>query len=317
MTTIAIIGAGTMGRSIALSVALANMKAAVFALNEREILLAKEDIQQKLKLLKEQQVITEQEGYAITDDIYYVTSLADCVLEASFVIEAVPENLAIKQDMYAKLEGLLSAEVIIASNTSGIPSEQLIEKIIYPERFIITHFWNPAHLVPLVEMVPNKRTSERTIEKTRELLERLNKKVVTIQKEVPGFIGNRLQFALFREALTLLDEGIASKEDIDLAVTQGIGRRLPITGPLMSADFTGLDVVQSICHYLYPVLSQDTDTRQLLQQKLQDTHLGVKSLHGLYKWDEEQIQQVSQQREQMLIHFLKQDLHRKGNHHEG
>lgn len=307
MNQISIIGAGTMGHSIALTVAWRNLSATIFAMDESEVERAAASIQQKVDTLVQAALLSEDDSKQLLRNIRFTTSLMDCIKGTDFIIEAVPEKLEIKKELYQLVEAFIQPHIPIASNTSGIPTSSLSAEMLYPERFIITHFWNPAHLIPLVEVVPGKATSEKTVEQTMDLLEQLGKKAILVRKEVPGFIGNRLQFALFREAQYLMSEGVASKEDIDLAVTHSIGRRLPITGPLMSADFTGLDIVHAISEYLYEDLCSETKPGATTTQLIEKYHLGVKSGQGFYTWDEEEINEISKRREQLLIEFLKLD----------
>jgi len=317
MNKISIIGAGTMGHSIALTVAWHNLSTHIYAIDEKEVERATESILQKVDILVQSGLLSSVESNQLLCNIHFTTSLADCIKGTDFIIEAVPENLLIKQGLYQLVEAIIPIDIPIASNTSGIPTSSLSSEMLYPERFIITHFWNPAHLIPLVEVVPGKVTSKETVEKTVKLLERLGKKAILVKKEVPGFIGNRLQFALFREAQYLLSEGVASKEDIDLSVTHSIGRRLPITGPLMSADFTGLDVAHAISEYLYEDLCNHTKPGPSITHFIENNQLGVKSGQGFYQWDEEEINKFSKRREQLLIEFFKLDRQKGGGRHEG
>jgi 3-hydroxybutyryl-CoA dehydrogenase len=317
MNKISIIGAGTMGHSIALTVAWRNLSAYVYAMDKREVERADESIRQKVDILVKSALLSEDESNQLLCHIHFTTSLTDCIKDTDFIIEAVPENLQIKKELYQLLERVIPTHIPIASNTSGIPTSSLSSEMLYPERFIITHFWNPAHLIPLVEVVPGTTTNEKTVKQTMKMLELLDKKPVLVKKEAPGFIGNRLQFALFREAQYLLSEGVASKEDIDLAVTHSIGRRLPITGPLMSADFTGLDVAYAISEYLYEDLCNDTKPGSTMKHFMEENQLGVKSGQGFYTWDEEEINEISKRREQLLIEFLQLETQKGRGNHEG
>lgn len=172
----------------------------------------------------------------------------------------------------------------------------------------MTHFWNPAHLIPLVEVVRGEKTGDEAVERSFQLLKQMKKKPIEVKKEIPGFVGNRLQYALFREAQYLLEEGIASKEDIDDAVTYGIGRRLPVSGPLMTADMGGLDVFSAISDYLFQHLSSAEESLPILKKLVEEQKLGDKSGEGYYKWDEDFSKQYNQKREEELIRFLKKDL---------
>jgi 3-hydroxybutyryl-CoA dehydrogenase len=165
-------------------------------------------------------------------------------------------------------------------------------------------------LIPLVEVVKGEKTNLETIERSMNLMKKMKKQPILLQKEIPGFIGNRLQYALFREAQSLLDEGVATKEDIDASVIYSIGRRLPITGPLMTADMGGLDVFSSISNYLFEDLSTKRKSGMVLKRLVEQGKLGDKSGEGFYIWDEETSRKVNKEREQTLIHFLKLDRER-------
>lgn len=230
------------------------------------------------------------------------------VKNASFIIEAIPEDLSLKHRLFRDLEAICDKDTLMASNTSGLSPTQLALPLSCRERFIVLHFWDPAHLVPLVEMVRIIETSDGTVQRAMDVLRTMRKKPVILNKEIKGFIGNRLQFALFREAQYLLEQGVASREDIDAAVTFGIGRRLPVTGPLLSADMGGLDVFAAISDYLFRDLSQATAALPVLTDLVAENKLGQKSGEGFYRWDPPQSEILNKKREAELIRFLKQDI---------
>ncbi|MCH4824715.1 MAG: 3-hydroxyacyl-CoA dehydrogenase NAD-binding domain-containing protein [Planococcus sp. (in: firmicutes)] len=308
MEKISILGAGTMGHSIALSAAWANQAVNVYGINEQDLESADKGLNNKLNVMIENELFSANQAKEIRERIKFTTSLENAVSDATFIIEVVPEILDLKKKLYTKLETIVDDEVVIASNTSGFKPSLLAADMRRPERFVVTHFWNPAHLIPLVEVVKGERTDEATVERAMAVLDKMNKKAVVLQKEIPGFIGNRLQYALFREAQSLLDAGAASKEDIDAAVTYSIGRRLPVTGPLMSADMGGLDVFSAISNYLFEDLSTDQRSGKVLTQLAADNKLGDKTGEGFYSWETEVSAKINEEREQMLIYFLKNDL---------
>lgn len=307
MEKISILGAGTMGHSIALSAAWANQTVHVYGINEQDLENADKGLNNKLNVMTKNELFTAEQAKEIRARIKFTTSLEEAILEATFIIEVVPEILDLKKELYAKLERIIDNKVIIASNTSGFKPSLLAADMKLPERFVVTHFWNPAHLIPLVEVVKGKHTNEETVERAMLVLKKMNKKAILLHKEISGFIGNRLQYALFREAQALLDAGAASKEDIDAAVTYSIGRRLPVTGPLMSADMGGLDVFSAISNYLFEDLSTDKRSGEILTQLADDNKLGDKTGEGFYTWDSEISSKINEEREQTLIYFLKKD----------
>ncbi|MFJ8236407.1 3-hydroxyacyl-CoA dehydrogenase family protein [Ureibacillus sp. NPDC094379] len=310
MEKLSIIGCGTMGHSIALSAAWAGLNVKVVGINEEDLNRANKGIHNKLSVLVENELIDQGEAEKINARITLFSSLKEGVEAATFIIEAIPEVLEMKRAFYQELEQLIGKDVIIASNTSGFTPTSLAEKARYPERFIVTHYWNPGHLIPLVEVIKGEHTNQETIDRTMEFMRRMHKHPIFINKEIPGFIGNRLQYALFREAQALLDQGVASKEDIDAAVVYSIGRRLPITGPLMTADMGGLDVFSAISNYLFEDLSTAEKSGRILTSLVEGGKLGDKSGEGFYQWDEETSKKINAEREKTLIHFLKLDRER-------
>lgn len=310
MEKLSVIGCGTMGHSIALSAAWAGVEVKVVGVNEEDLNRADKGLQNKINTMVENDLIDKIEAEKIYTRITLLTSLNEAVQEATFIIEAIPEILEMKYTLYKELEQLIAEDVVIASNTSGFTPTKLAENVRNPERFIVTHYWNPGHLIPLVEVVKGKKTNQQTINRTMAFMREMNKEPIIVNKEVPGFIGNRLQYALFREAQALLDQQVASKEDIDAAIQYSIGRRLPITGPLMTADLGGLDVFSAISNYLFENLSTEKKSGSVLTSLVEKGKFGDKSGEGFYQWDEHTSKKINAERERTLIHFLKLDRER-------
>lgn len=310
MENVSIIGCGTMGHSIALSAAWAGLSVKVYGINEKDLENADKGLHSKLKVMTDNNVFTEETATKIREKIVLSTSLEETIANSTFIIEVIPEVLDMKKEMYKKMESMIGEEVVIASNTSGFKPSLLAEEMQYPNRFVVTHFWNPGHLIPLVEVVKGEQTDDQTVERAMQVMKDMNKQPILLNKEIPGFIGNRLQYALFREAQSLLDAGVATKEDIDAAVTYSIGRRLPVTGPLMTADMGGLDVFSAISNYLFEDLSTDQRSGTVLTKLVEDNKFGDKNGEGFYTWEPDFSEQKNAEREQTLIHFLKNDLQR-------
>jgi 3-hydroxybutyryl-CoA dehydrogenase len=308
MEQLAVIGTGTMGHSIVLNAAWMGIQVMMQGMNQSLIDQAMQGIEAKMAVLIENEVMDNSMKKKIRNNITTSTDMKEAVKNASFIIEAIPEDVTLKKELFEMLDYTCSEEVILASNTSGIDPASIAAGMGHPERFIVTHFWNPAHLVPLVEIVPGPQTNKPTVVKTKQLLLQMNKKVIVLNRSVPGFIGNRLQYALFREAQFLLEEGIASKEDIDAAVMYSIGRRLPVTGPLLTADMGGLDVFAAIADYLFKDLSNADGSFPILKDLTKHNKLGTKSGEGYYTWDETFTKEMNKKRENELIRFLKQDM---------
>ena len=300
-----IIGCGTMGHSIALAAAWAGLPVILHGLDNLETENAQSAILDKLKMLSRSGLVNPDTIEGIKKKITITHSIDEIASVSSFIIETIPENIDLKKNLFQYLDKICSADVILATNTSGLSPTMIASATLNPQRTVACHFWNPPHLVPLVEVIRGEKTSDQTVKRASDLLIFMNKKPIQVKKEVPGFVGNRLQFALFREAQYILEQGIASKEDIDAAVTYGIGRRLPVTGPFISADMGGLDVFSSIADYLFNDLSNATGSSPHLKKLVSEEKFGAKSGEGYYKWDHSFLEEMNLKREKELIHFLK------------
>jgi len=308
MEKLAVIGCGTMGHSIALNAAWAGMQVKMYGVDTNDIQNGMSGVTDKLNTLLKNDLITKDQEDQILNRIKGTDLLSEAVDGATFIIECIPEVLELKNDLFRKLDGMCSDEVILATNTSGLSPSRIALNLKHPERTLATHFWNPAHLIPLVEVLRAEFTDDKTFNRAIDMLKLMKKKPIEVKKEVPGLVGNRLQFALFREAQYLLEQGIASKEDIDAAVTYSIGRRLPVTGPLLSADMGGLDVFTSISDYLFKDLSNADQSSEKLKGLVAQLHFGQKNGEGFYQWDPRFSEEMNQKREEQLIRFLKEDI---------
>lgn len=307
MEKLAIIGCGTMGHSIALNAGWAGMQVRMYGTNEADTEQGELGIMSKLKMLARHELLSEEELELIRERIFITTSMDDVLEDCTFVIEAAPENIHLKKSLFLHLDKALNKEVILASNTSALSPTAIAAATKNPERILVTHFWNPAHLVPLVEVVRGEMTNDESVKRALDLLRFMKKKPIEVKKEVPGFVANRLQFALFREAQYILENGIASKEDIDAAVVYSIGRRLSVTGPLVSADMGGLDVFAAISDYLFPALSNAEGSLPALKRLVENNKLGSKTGEGYYVWDNSFAEKMNCSREAELIRFMKEE----------
>jgi 3-hydroxybutyryl-CoA dehydrogenase len=213
-----------------------------------------------------------------------VSSIADAASDADLVIEAGPENLAVKQEIFAELDRAAPASAVLASNTSAIPVKDIARVVSRPERVIGTHFWNPPYLVPLVEVVRSAASSPDAIDWTYDLLDRVGMKPVRVATDVPGFVGNRLQHAVKREAIALVADGICTAADVDIVTRYGFGLRLGTIGPLEQSDLIGLDLTLAIHETLMPALSRIAEPHPLLVEKVRDGEIGAKAGQGFYEW---------------------------------
>lgn len=221
---------------------------------------------------------------------------ADCNL----VIEAVPENLELKRGIFTKLDAICAPGAIFATNTSGLSINALASAVTRRERFVGTHFFTPADVIPLVEVVRNDDTSEATVAVVMDALRAVGKRPVLVRRDIPGFIANRIQHALAREAISLLEKGVASAEDIDEVVKWSLGIRLALSGPLEQRDMNGIDVHHAIASYLYQDLENRQEPSELLRGKAERGELGAKSGQGFYAWSPERRERVLREKSEAL-----------------
>jgi 3-hydroxybutyryl-CoA dehydrogenase len=219
---------------------------------------------------------------------------------AQFVIEAIPEVLELKHGVYASLAQLLADDAILTSNTSGFTPDQLAAPLRAKERFLITHFWNPPHMIPLVEVVPGMATDLHVTEQTVALMSAIGMEAVVLTKAIPGFVGNRLQFAVLREALNIVRSGAATPEVVDRVVKASLGRRWGVVGPLEGADLGGLDTFLDISTHLMPELAKDEEVLTLLRKKVDAGRVGVRSGAGFYDWDDAHLTLVKEGRKKLI-----------------
>lgn len=305
---VSVVGAGIMGHSIALAASWADYKVKVWGTDDNDISNGKLGLENKLDVLMSYDVLHKEKKEQILRNITFTNSLNECVADATFVIEAIPEKLTLKQKYFTILDKLCPKNVIIGSNTSGLSATNIAKHTNNPSRTIITHFWLPAHLMPLVEVVKGEHTSDNTADRALSLLESMNKKPILVKKDVLGSVGNRLQYAVFREAQHILKEEIASMEDIDAAIRYSIGRRFGVTGPFMTMDMGGLETNASITSYLFEDLSDRKTIFPYMEELIQNKEYGPKTGKGFYNWTEDLKLKMEKEREEELIHWLKKDI---------
>jgi 3-hydroxybutyryl-CoA dehydrogenase len=228
------------------------------------------------------------------------TACEDC----DFAFEAVFEDLELKQQIFADLDRLCSQEAILCSNTSVISITEIAETAKHRERIVGTHFWNPPYLVPLVEVIRAAETAEWCAEAAYDLLARVGNHPVHVHKDVPGFVGNRLQHALWREAFAIIDEGICDPATVDEVIRNGFGLRLPILGPVETADMVGLDLTLAIHNYILKHINADPTPSTTLQSRVEAGELGFKSGKGFVEWSETEMAASRQRLADYLINVL-------------
>jgi 3-hydroxybutyryl-CoA dehydrogenase len=273
---IAVIGAGLMGAGIAAVALAGGREVAVHDPVEAALASARQRIAGCLEAIGADPGL----GAAVACE----GRLEDAVEGAGWVFEAAPEDLALKQELFARLDAIVAPGCILASNSSALRPSEIAARAQRPERIVGTHFWNPAHLVPLVEVVRGERTAEAVVVRTLELLGGLGKVAVRVERDLPGFVGNRLQHALWREAFALVDAGVCDAETVDLVVRNGFGPRLAQLGPMENADLVGLDLTLSIHEYLLPRLEPPSEPAAGLRERVADGRLGMAAGEGWRRW---------------------------------
>jgi 3-hydroxybutyryl-CoA dehydrogenase len=224
----------------------------------------------------------------------------DAMAAAQFVIEAIPEVLELKHRLYTSLAALLADDAILASNTSGFPPDALAGQLCAKERFLIAHFWNPPHMIPLVEVVPGSATAPDVTARTVALMSAIGMEPVVLAKAIPGFVGNRLQFAVLREALNIVRSGAATPDEVDRVMKASLGRRWGSVGPFEGADLGGLDTFVDIASHLMPELAKDEDVIDLLREQVDAGRVGVRSGAGFYDWDDAHLARVKEGRRRVI-----------------
>ena len=279
---IAVVGAGLMGHSIAQEFAVAGCHVSLNDVSEERLGHARERIRQNLEMLGRSQEVDEVESR-----MTFTGDLRTAVEDADLVVEAIFENLDVKKALFAELESICSKDTILASNTSTFMPSQLAEATKNPSRVVVTHYFNPPHVVPLVEVVGGRDTSPETIETMRELLLSQGKKPVVLGTEALGFIANRLQAALLRECFALVENGVARPEDIDTVVTTSLGRRLGVAGPFEVFDAAGADVWHAIFEGLAHDIESSTEIPPGIARMVERGDFGLKTGRGVYEWSPE------------------------------
>ena len=274
--TIGVIGGGLMGHGIAYLLAAAGHNVGIF----------EPDAASRASLSRRLDAIVGIFGDngALLKRISAHDTMAAAVKHASFVFEAAPEKLPLKQRIFAELEALVAPGTILASNSSAIPTTDIGRDLKHRERVVGTHFWNPPHLVPLVEVIQNEKTSNAVVRATIDLLRGAGKTPVHVRRDVPGFVGNRLQHAMKREAIALVAAGVCDAETVDIVVREGFGARTAVLGPMEQSDLVGLNLTLDIAEVLYADLDRTPGPHPFLREKVLAGKLGMKTGEGLRKW---------------------------------
>lgn len=299
--TVAVVGAGTMGPGMASTFARNGFNTYLSDIKDEQIEKAKATVDFVFKTLVAGGFITAEDAEAAKKRITFTTNQAEAVGNADFVVETVPERLEIKKAVFTDLVKQAKPGTILASNTSGIPITTLQEGLDQPNRIVGMHWSNPPHLIPVIEVIKGAQTDDATVETIKELVAAIGMVAGTVDRDVPGFVENRILYAIMRESLALVDEGIISKEDMDICVRWGIGFKLAVVGPMRLLDMAGLDTYNNVASYLNRDLSKTDGVPKMITDNIEAGTFGFKSGKGLFEYGEGDVAAKRQQIVSQLI----------------
>lgn len=267
-----------------------------------------EDIRKKiagnLSIFIEHNIYSREKVETIINNVHIESDIVAAVKDAQVVIECVPENMELKQAVMAELEENCGEATILATNTSVMSVTEIASKVKYKGRVVGTHFWNPPYLIPLVEVVKADETTDETVDTIMDLMQKVGKHPIRVAKDVPGFVANRLQHALWREAISIVERGIADAKTVDEAIKMSFGMRLPVLAPLENSDMIGADLTYSIHSYILKYLENSTEPSPLLKEKVDSGDLGFKSGKGFMEWTPEAMEASRKRLSEHLIKVL-------------
>ncbi|MEM7224149.1 MAG: 3-hydroxyacyl-CoA dehydrogenase NAD-binding domain-containing protein [Pseudomonadota bacterium] len=297
MTIAAVIGLGTMGAGIAAVMARAGLQVRAFDVDQAAVARSRASLAVIAGVLDKLAMPAKGDATAVA----FCQTLTETVAGADLVVENVPENLDLKRQVLTEIDGLVSQSCVIASDTSGIPITKLQETLSAPERVIGMHWSNPPHIIPMIEVVAGAQTSAATTRWMAETIRGLNLIPVIVKRDVPGFVENRVLYAIMREALDLVEDGVIEPEDLDTCVSWGIGYKLAIVGPMALLDMAGLDIYQSVGSYLNGALSTRSDVSPYVTRRTEDGQLGLKTGKGIFGYEEGGIDALRAKRAERFI----------------
>lgn len=297
----AVIGAGEMGHGIAIVLAMIQGKVWLYDISDEALESADANLQQSIEILVRKGLITVRIGKILYGRIQLTKSLSQAVKGSSFIVEAAPEILELKQNLWGEMDQMSHKDTIIATNSSTIPLSKIGIEVKHCDRIVGSHFMFPPHIVPIVEVSRGIETTNETMDSTITLWEKCGKTPVRLEKDVPGYIVNRLQAAIQREAMYLIEIGAATPKAIDTAVSSGFGLRWVTSGPVEHSDIGGLDVSMRFSEFMWPVLSNAIKPFPNVRHKVKNGELGLKSGRGHYDWSTDKRIEVKRDRAERLI----------------
>jgi 3-hydroxybutyryl-CoA dehydrogenase len=305
MNQIGIIGAGTMGHGIAQCFAVKGWLVRIYDAKPEMLATVTNRIKANLRVFIEAGVINQESAEAAASRVTLCHSLSEAAQDQELIIETISEELDLKRRLFADLEGLIHPETILCTNTSAISITAIGRYLKHRGRLLGTHFWNPPQVIPCVEVIKSQYTSEAVFEKVVAIITDIGKEPIQVLKDVPGFLGNRMQHALQREAMHIVDQGIATPEEVDRVVKFGFGLRLALMGPLERADLGGLDITLKVQKYLLPHLCNEIVPSSYLKEMVEAGRLGAKTGKGYYPWPPEKTDETVKTRDRLLLELIK------------
>lgn len=299
--TIAVIGGGTMGPGMAAVFAAHGYQTCLAEIKPEALERAKGTSEVVFKVLSGSGFLTDDQVDAGRSNLSFVPEPQQAVNGSQFVVEAIPEKIELKHDFFRAAEGWVDDATILASNTSGIPINKIAQACGNPGRVIGMHWSNPPHIIPVIEIIRGAETSDATFQTTWELTERIGMIPSLVRRDVPGFVENRVLYAIMREALHLVETGVADPADIDKIVQWGIGYKLAVIPPLQLLDVAGLDIYHSVASYLNADLSTEAGVSSVITERVERGDLGIKSGRGLFDYESDQIPALTQRRMKLLL----------------
>jgi 5-formyl-3-hydroxy-2-methylpyridine 4-carboxylate dehydrogenase len=293
----AVVGLGTMGPGLAATLARGGMEVNAFDVSADQRAKAPGLMQQATGVLSALAVPDKGSGKLPT----VTETIAEACKGADLVVETVPEKLDIKAAVFKEIDGLVSKKCVIASNTSGIPITQLQAKISNPDRVVGMHWSNPAHVIPMIEVIAGKDTAPATVEWMCQTIKGMSLLPVVVQKDVPGFVENRILYALLRECVDLVENGVIDADGLDTCVSWGIGYKLSVIGPMALLDMAGLDIYQAVGSYLNKDLCNRGDVAGYVTERTSAGKLGMKTGGGIFSYTPEQVNELRTKRAKKLV----------------
>jgi 3-hydroxybutyryl-CoA dehydrogenase len=300
-----VIGTGMMGPGIAATLALGGLRATILSRTEEAAANGLDAAREHTRFLAANELVDSAQAARALDFLSCSTAFDEAVAAADLIIESGPEDMAFKQALFARMDAIAQPQAILASNTSGLSITAIAFRCARPERILTTHFWNPPHLMPLVEIVLGEKTSPEVANQVSDVLKACGKTAVIVKKDRPGQLGNRLQMALVREAANIVAEGIASADDVDTVAKNGFGLRMPAYGILEHQDVAGLDLGLAVVEYVVPDLYNEPRAPEYYRALVRQGDLGAKTGRGFYDWSVKSADDVRARRDEFLVEVLR------------